>query len=748
MTAQTHQPAPGPQKAAPVPASGSLAARQCGCDEVEKIPQKRLLGRGGGLQPGLKVSQPGDRWEQEADRLAESALGGQKMTPQPGYAPALMRSLGPVTGGQVPPALRSQGRPLEAGTRTFMEERFGYDFGRVRVHTDREAAQTAAAFGARAFTLGQELVFAEGQYAPGTPGGQKLLAHELAHTMQQDSGMPSVRRQAADLSVRGLPDGRAAQPDFVYFDIDHPSPGDVPPENALDLDEKAKAENKAHQAVAANDQEMSLYGFASEEGGAAYNTPLVERRMTAVENVLVHEGFAPPRTIHRNARLACSSDKYDYRSWRVVEMQRGTAASTRTCTPSSAQPGACATDMASNVMKVRDNALELINGPKGALARLDHYIQTQTSDPDVQTALDRYFGNSHTVQTAQAVRDRVDAIRAFLQAMGPNGSVIFQCGTMDEPTCHTGSPANASHQLQRVTICPTFFNEPKYADRREEILIHESSHGSRIPTDDRAYQGERVILVLNTQQALANAQSLTDFILEMNGKARTLGPEHPDTVSNCDPAGGNTHERLVRETIAWAQRWNTYAMYGTAQTYGSANNRAAMAPYITAHFGRSDQAAIAGLYDRYRVMSDWFDRFYSIRCAPASDPSCTGTRTVHWTLITPATAAGGGPQPNPPAAAAAVTGANTGATGATPQPAQSGSTSSSSAAPSSAPAASATPAGDIAVCPNFFNLSTLYDRVVEMYSGLAVNIPGITEGNSRSYARLAYNYKTEFWGVP
>lgn len=737
MTGQTHQPAPGVQKAALAPAPAGLAQHPCGCNEVEKIPQKRRLG-----QTRLTVSLPGDRWEQEADRLAESALGGQKPTVQPGQAPALMRSPSPASGGQVPSALGSQGRPLEAGTRTFMEKRFSYDFGQVRVHTDRGAARSAAALGARAYTVGQEVVFAEGQYAPGTPSGQKLLAHELAHTLQQESDMPVVRRQAADLGVRGLPDGRAAEPDFVYFNIARPLPADVPPESALDSGERTKAENKAHQALAANDQEMSLYGFASEEGGAAYNTPLVERRMTAVENVLVHEGFAPPRTIHRNARLACSSDKYDYRSWRVVEMQRGTAASTRTCTPSSAQPGACATDTASNVMKVRDNALELINGPKGALARLDHYIQNQASEPDVQTALDHYFGNSHTVQTAQAVRDRVDAIRAFLQAMGPNGSVIFQCGTMDEPSCHTGSPANASHRLQRVTICPTFFNEPKYADRREEILIHEASHGSRIPTDDRAYQRERVILILNTQQALANAQSLTDFILEMNGKARPLGPEHPDTVSNCDPAGGNTHERLVREAIAWAERWNTYAMYGTAQTYGSATNRAAMAPYISAHFGRSDQAAIAGLYDRYRVMSDWFDRFYTICCVPATDPSCTGTRTVRWTLTTPATAAGGGPQPNPPAA---VTGANTGATS---QPAQSGSTSSSSAAPSSTPAASATPAGDIAVCPNFFNLSTLYDRVVEMYSGLAVNIPGITEGNSRSYARLAYNYKTEFWGVP
>jgi hypothetical protein len=62
-------------------------------------------------------------------------------------------------------------------------------------------------------------------------------------------------------------------------------------------------------------------------------------------------------------------------------------------------------------------------------------------------------------------------------------------------------------------------------------------------------------------------------------------------------------------------------------------------------------------------------------------------------------------------------------------------------------AASATPAGDITVCPDFFRLSTLYDRVVEMYSGLALHMPGTTEGPARSYARLAYNYKTEYWGV-
>jgi hypothetical protein len=84
--------------------------------------------------------------------------------------------------------LRSPGRPLDAETRAFMEPRFGHDFSQVQVHTDAKAAESAEAVNALAYTVGRDVVFGKDQYSPGSPAGNKLLAHELTHVVQQ---MPS-----------------------------------------------------------------------------------------------------------------------------------------------------------------------------------------------------------------------------------------------------------------------------------------------------------------------------------------------------------------------------------------------------------------------------------------------------------------------------------------------------------------------------------------------------------------------------
>src|SRR6266704_6746434 len=81
--------------------------------------------------------------------------------------------------------LSSPGRPLDAGTRAFMEPRFGHDFSNVRVHTDARAAESARAVNALAYTVGRDVVFGEGQYAPHSSPGGRLIAHELAHVIQQ-----------------------------------------------------------------------------------------------------------------------------------------------------------------------------------------------------------------------------------------------------------------------------------------------------------------------------------------------------------------------------------------------------------------------------------------------------------------------------------------------------------------------------------------------------------------------------------
>lgn len=105
--------------------------------------------------------------------------------------------VGPAVGA----AVRSPGRALDEGTRQKFESLFGHQFDQVRVHDDDTADASARALRATAFAAGNHLVFRRGVYAPGTPAGDHLIAHELTHTVQQSSTEPHIARAR---SVRGL----------------------------------------------------------------------------------------------------------------------------------------------------------------------------------------------------------------------------------------------------------------------------------------------------------------------------------------------------------------------------------------------------------------------------------------------------------------------------------------------------------------------------------------------------------------
>ena len=114
--------------------------------------------------------------------LQRSSLGRATRGVTPAAAGRAMDGAAPAI---VDDVLRTSGRPLDAATRAFMEPRLGHDFSGVRVHTDSKAAESARAVGALAYTVGQQIVFGSGRYAPGSGSGRHLLAHELAHTVQQ-----------------------------------------------------------------------------------------------------------------------------------------------------------------------------------------------------------------------------------------------------------------------------------------------------------------------------------------------------------------------------------------------------------------------------------------------------------------------------------------------------------------------------------------------------------------------------------
>ncbi|HEY2504511.1 MAG TPA: DUF4157 domain-containing protein [Mycobacterium sp.] len=166
--------------------------------------------------PGSGVIERGEEGEEHKETRAS-----QRQASVPAGAPQVVNAV-----------LRSRGVPLDAATRAFMEPRFGHDFSRVRVHADVQAANSARAVNALAYTVGNDLVFGDGQHAPHTGPGRKLLAHELAHTVQQSRG-GTASNEAANLPISKPGDGAERQADAAAEQVakhfDRPQSGTAPP---------------------------------------------------------------------------------------------------------------------------------------------------------------------------------------------------------------------------------------------------------------------------------------------------------------------------------------------------------------------------------------------------------------------------------------------------------------------------------------------------------------------------------------
>jgi hypothetical protein len=164
------------------------------------------------ISPKLAVGAVDDPLEHEADRIAEQVM--RKPHPESSVTAALQPGHKSAVGakealeakaaessatapqqeapGLVQEVLRSPGAPLAGDIRSFMEPQFGHDFSHVRVHTDSGGAESAQAVRADAYTVGSHIVFANGRFEPASAAGRRLLAHELAHVVQQG---PAARSQ-------------------------------------------------------------------------------------------------------------------------------------------------------------------------------------------------------------------------------------------------------------------------------------------------------------------------------------------------------------------------------------------------------------------------------------------------------------------------------------------------------------------------------------------------------------------------
>jgi hypothetical protein len=212
------------------PASGATVQRKCACEEAAPEEGQRSGSptqtmRLAGLSR-VAVQRCDDRVAKSNNRSAWAVIGNPAGTlaRQPalagnaGISPRLQRTGEPGNGNPVVSSVlevvgKGGGQPLGDGVRSNMETRFGVDFSAVRIHTDAKAARSAAAVHSRAYTVGNEIVFNSGAYAPDTSQGLHTLAHELTHVVQQSNGPVSGNDTGAGIAISDPADNfeRAAE---------------------------------------------------------------------------------------------------------------------------------------------------------------------------------------------------------------------------------------------------------------------------------------------------------------------------------------------------------------------------------------------------------------------------------------------------------------------------------------------------------------------------------------------------------
>ena len=501
-----------------------ILQRKCACGgaagmsgECEECSKKQRLG----LQTKLTVNEPGDIYEQEADRIADQVMATPAHPAVSGAPPRIQRFSGQSNGqmdaapASVDQALASPGRPLEPALRQDMEQRFGHDFSQVRVHSGAAAEQSARDVNAHAYTVGHNIVFGAGRFAPGTHEGRRLIAHELTHVVQQ-KGSPSrgiiIRLSPRDESfvIRGLPADSKEQTSFVFFNLN---------DATVPESERDKIEHFATEHISAPN--INLYGYASEEGNEGKNTDLISDRLESVRSALARNFSGDINLI---PRPTASVQQINYRNFRSVEMSLGSSSignassNTRTINCNDEQNAT-----------IDENKISAIGKIDVAIDHLNAFKSDPSSNTEVQNTLDNNF-RSHSSSTVTTLLHHLRQIKNDLS--GLTGNSRRQCSTPEYGPC---TSALALARRSQIILCPKYFLTSDAT--RLETLLHEMCHYAFFETNDRAYRSERVLPFLSTAEALDNAESIAIFISEMNL-----------------PTGGRIASTLSTPTFGYDQR--------------------------------------------------------------------------------------------------------------------------------------------------------------------------------------------------
>jgi large subunit ribosomal protein L31 len=452
--------------------------------------------------------------------------------------------------------------------------------------------------GAQAFTHGSDIYFNSGKYDAKSAEGQKLLGHELTHTVQQRKTADIQTAVDPEFRVEGKFPGASGDNDSVYFDYNS---------SVVDSDE----ETKLNTLAANTTQDYDLIGFSSEEGGDIGNRRLTNNRIAAVDGLLAAKGHTGRRD--KKNQFSRGAGKLNYQRLRRVDiLATGTPSAEPDCRVSPVVScGTTFTDAYPLALaQVNQAFIKMIMAPHipGEKVRIENAVAAMFGDVAYYDIIRNHLGN------------------LLLQISDQPNTV--SCHNSCDRTCEQASAYmdDNTGPGAKLTLCSPFYTR-NVPGRNAETLIHEALHATTgLATQDLAYGSERGITFLDSATALRNTDSYVLFIKEVNHPGSVLGGGggSRDVI---DPTITGPELGDLRRVMAYLEKWviestaETSSLYDIlAEVIGAGTWTGVSYPYYQATmsflaplFGltvpaivpvKNDQVAVAGIYHRLMRMDN------------------------------------------------------------------------------------------------------------------------------------------------
>jgi hypothetical protein len=560
--------APKPVSVTPssrAPALSGILKRKCACGSStsslggecsECMSEKHF-------QTKLSVGAINDPLEREADRVAAQVLAMPAHPAASGSSPRIQRCTGRAVGQadmvpvSVERVLAGPGSPLNPALRHDMEQRFGHDFSHVRIFAGAAAERSAAEVNAQAYTVGDRIVFGAGRFAPGSCEGQRLIAHELTHVVQQQGGQGAVQRvpaagtPSAGVTISGV-DIKSSDPDCQYqkgeveksrsaqgilnFDIERGEFLGIEPADAVviadfrvdDGELRASTESlfRKYWLPTFDKSSMSsleIIGFNDCVGWESRNQQLRQQRAQAVARLL--PGIPAAAAPFGEYPVANSSERGRALNRSVIikpKIKPSPPPPPRkreeTITMQEPDTKNCSTEQR-HQLSIAFPAAKLM------AARALKEISSGNRGPVFTLLLERYFGPD-----ALSHLPEIRAGFAKILANWTDWDSRFDCETQTEGACPNDDPHKVTlayikkkrrifspnQAFGTVHVCAEAFNTPGNMQQLSATVLHELSH--RLDnTSDKKYCEEHVgwCSSLSAKAAIDNADSYAQFAREI-----------------------------------------------------------------------------------------------------------------------------------------------------------------------------------------------------------------------------------------